>query len=256
MRVNRFLMPIVVVVALLGTALAAQAAGLWSTSGRELVETGSLAPADIKGWMTLQQVSDGIGISIPELYSLAGIPADLPPSTALKDMEGIVDGFEITVMREKLEAWQSSAPATAPAQEPAAPTAAQSALESAVRATATALAESGLAPATATALPETTLTLAVDATPEATHAPGSGDGSGVGPTPLPAGQVLPADQIRGRMTLGEISGQCAVPLEALLAELGLPADTSPGTTVKDLISQGVLTEVTQVQSAVAKLQSP
>jgi hypothetical protein len=177
--------------------------------------------------MTLQQVSDGVGISVAELCSLAGIPADLPPSTALKDIEGIVDGFEISLMREKLEAWQGGAQAM-----PAEPT---------------------IAP---TATAEPTAAPAVEATATATHEPGSGDGSGVGPTPLPAGQVLPVDQIKGRMTLGEIAEQCAVPLDALLAELGLPAGTSPGTAVKDLISQGILTEVTQVQSAVAKLQSP
>ena len=37
-------------------------------------------------------------------------------------------------------------------------------------------------------------------------------------------------------------------------ELGLPAATNPNTALKDLVSQGALTEVTQVQTAVAKLQ--
>ena len=40
MRVNRFLMPIIVIVALLGTTLIAQAAGFWSTSGQRLYRPG------------------------------------------------------------------------------------------------------------------------------------------------------------------------------------------------------------------------
>ncbi len=82
----------------------------------------------------------------------------------------------------------------------------------------------------------------------------SGDGTGLGPTPLPPGQVLPADQIKGRMTLREVSEQCAVPLDQLLAALNLPSDTDPNVAIKDLISQGTLSDVTVVKDAVAKLQ--
>ena len=94
------------------------------------------------------------------------------------------------------------------------------------------------------------------AVPQATpiHAAGSGDGTGTGPTPLPPGQILPADQIKGKLTLRQVSDQCAVPLETLLKDVGLPATTDPNTALKDLVSQGALTDVTQVQEAVAKLQ--
>jgi hypothetical protein len=86
------------------------------------------------------------------------------------------------------------------------------------------------------------------------HVP-QGAGTGAGPTPLPAGQVLPADQVRARLTLAEISVQCAVPLDQLLAALGLPAHTDPATRVRDLISQGLVREAAAVQAAVAALQS-
>ena len=65
-------------------------------------------------------------------------------------------------------------------------------------------------------------------TPEAT-AEAQHTGDGTGPTPLPEGQILPADQIKGRMTLREVSDQCAVDLDALLAALNLPQDTDPDT---------------------------
>ena len=102
MRVNRFLMPVIVLVALLGTTFIAQAAGFWSTSGKDSIDLEYMTAADIKGWMTLQQVMDGLKVSKEELYDAGGIPLDVPPETALKDLEGIVPDFEISTLREKL----------------------------------------------------------------------------------------------------------------------------------------------------------
>ncbi|NTU61948.1 MAG: hypothetical protein HGB05_00780 [Chloroflexi bacterium] len=226
MRVNRFLMPIIVIVALLGTTLIAQAAGFWSTSGKDSIDLDNMTSADIKGWMTLQQVMDGLDVSKEELYAVGGIPLDIPAETALKNLEGIVPDFEISTLREKL-----AAPAN-----PIEP----------------------LTPIEPTPLPQPTATPQPVSTPvhtqpiTGTH---SGDGTGLGPTPLPPGQVLPANQIKGRMTLREVSDQCAVPIDQLLAALNLPANTDPNVAIKDLINAGTLNEVTAVKGAVAKLQA-
>ncbi len=99
MRVNRFLMPIIVIVALLGTTLIAQATGFWSTSGRDSANLQDMTAADIKGWMTLQQVIDGLQVSKEELYAAANIPLDVPTSTALKDLEPLVPDFSVTALR-------------------------------------------------------------------------------------------------------------------------------------------------------------
>jgi hypothetical protein len=222
MRVNPFLMPVIVIAVLLGTVLVAQAAGIWSTSGRTTVDLGQMTPADIKGWMTLQQVMDGLNISQADLYALAGIPADVPPTAVLKDLEPLVPGFEISALRDALTAWLGASGSRA-------------------------------------------------STPiSTTGAPAQADGvntpTPVPPTPTPAvhsastaaatasGQVLPADQIRGKMTLREVSEQCAVALDVLFAALNLPADTSPDAAIKDLVAQGKLAEVATVQQAVAALQ--
>ncbi len=100
MRVNRFLMPIIVIVALLGTTLIAQATGFWSTSGHDSTNLQNMTAADIKGWMTLQQVIDGLQVSKEELYAAANIPLDVPTSTALKDLEPLVSDFSVTALRE------------------------------------------------------------------------------------------------------------------------------------------------------------
>jgi hypothetical protein len=221
MRIHPLLVPIFFIAALLGTVFVAQSAGVWSTSGRTEVSAQSLAPADLKGWMTLQQVIDGIGIPQAELYQIAHIPADMPATTALKDLEGSVPGFEITALREALE---SRPAATAPST----------------------MAPTASAPAAATPIPTA---------PAATAMPTAAGAAHATPTPLPPGEVLPGSQVKGRMTLQEVSDQCAVPLDRLLQALGLPADTGPAVAIKDLVSQGQLADVTAVQQAVTQLQS-
>ncbi len=209
MRVNPFFMPIIVLVVLLGTVFAAQAAGFWSTSGRDTTDLAQMTPADIKGWMTLQQVMDGLNIPQQELYALASISMSVPPTTALKDLEPLVPGFEVSALRDALTARLGSSANATPAATTAGPT-------------------------PTTVAPTTVLASSPAATALA--------------------QVLPADQIKGKMTLQEVSTQCAVPLVDLLSALKLPVDTDPNALIKDLVAQGTLDEVSTVQQAVVDLQ--
>ena len=71
------------------------------------------------------------------------------------------------------------------------------------------------------------------ATPTPHTAKGTGSGESA-PTPLPAGQVLPASQIKGTMTLRDVSQQCGVPFDKMLAAAKLPAGTNPEIQVKSL----------------------
>lgn len=108
MRVNYYLLPVIVIVALLGAAITANALGIWSTSGRTVTDVTSMTSEEIKGWMTLQQVIDGVGVEQADLYRLMGIPPEIAASTALKELEGVVPGFEVTVLRERLSAYLQS----------------------------------------------------------------------------------------------------------------------------------------------------
>ena len=45
------------------------------------------------------------------LLAKLGLPADLPPETVLKDIEGIVEGFEITAVRTVVDEALGLAPA-------------------------------------------------------------------------------------------------------------------------------------------------
>jgi hypothetical protein len=104
MRVNKWLLPTLALILMLGTVGVAQANGWWIVSGKEMVNVEALTGgADVKGWMTLQQVADGVDIDTATLYAQLGLSADIPPETALKDLEKIVDGFEVGVVREVVD---------------------------------------------------------------------------------------------------------------------------------------------------------
>jgi hypothetical protein len=178
-----------------------------------------LTPADIKGWMTIQEVIDGLKVPPEWVYEAGKIPANVPATTAMKDLEKVVPGFETSLIREELTKKLSgtSAPVITTPTPVATPK------------------PTGVVGATATAR----------ATTGEVHAT---------PTPLPVGQAMPADQIKGKHTLKEVSDLCRVPLDKILAGLKLDPKTDPNTTIKDLISAGKITEATDVQKVVAELQ--
>ena len=227
MRVNPVFVPLLFVFVLLGTVFGSQLLGLWSVTGRSAVNTANMTAADLKGWMTLTDVMTGIKISKPELYDLMKIPADVPETAALKDLEKIVPGFETSTLRDALTARGAVAPAP-------------------VQAAPTAVAPTPVAPAI-----QPTVRITGTGALSATHA--SDDGLRPTPTALPPGVTLTVDQIKGSMTLRQVSEQTGVPLGAILEALKLPADVGVDTALKDLISAGKLTEVTQVRDAVTRL---
>ncbi len=226
MRVNPLLVPILFLSVLLGTVFGSQRLGLWSVSGRTSVNLATLTADDLKGWMTLRQVMDGTGIPKAELYSLVNIPADMPDTTALKDMEKLVPNFETSTLRDAMKA-RGAAPVAPQVVPPAA------------------------AP-TATAPPNAaTERLTGTGVLSGTHL--SADGVRPTPTSMPAGVVLTVDQIKGSMTLSKVSEQTGLPLSAILDTLKLSGNDA-NAAIKDLISAGKLIEVTQVRDAVTTLR--
>jgi hypothetical protein len=88
-----------------------QRAGVWTTSsrvtatGEKVVATGK-DPAEIKGWMTLGEVLAAYGLPRAEFDARFGTPADLPATTALKDIEQVAPGFST----ESVRAWLKARP--------------------------------------------------------------------------------------------------------------------------------------------------
>lgn len=118
MKVSLWVSPIVSAVVLFGSVGVATITGDWVTSGREQVVQGARMGADdIKGWMTLQQAADGVGIPVAVVIELIGAPeaAGLDPSTLFKEVEALVPGFELASFRDRLRAHLAVEPAAPPA---------------------------------------------------------------------------------------------------------------------------------------------
>jgi hypothetical protein len=94
---------------------AAQAAGFWTTSGRLtgagqiVVPTGS-DPAEVRGWMTLDQIVEAYGVSREELYAQFDIPIDTPSTTPLNNLEKVSGSFSTIALRTWLAERQRAAP--------------------------------------------------------------------------------------------------------------------------------------------------
>ena len=109
MRIRPAALGILVLVVFLGTVGVAAATGTWATTGRSAgsgdgggrVELATGADVgDVKGWMAVGDVADAFGVPLAELLAAFDLPADTPPTTALKDLES--DTFEVLALREWL----------------------------------------------------------------------------------------------------------------------------------------------------------
>ena len=113
MRINPFVYGIVVLAVFMGVILGFQSAGVWSVSGKvdsggRSIEPSAADVGTIKGWMTLQQVSDAFNVPTAEILSAFDFPSDTSPSTALKDLES--ENFDIPGLRTWLQEYQATQP--------------------------------------------------------------------------------------------------------------------------------------------------
>jgi hypothetical protein len=223
LRVNRYFVPVLAALALLGSVWVAKAAGVWQTSGRGQIlldESGQPDPLGIKGWMTLDEISGTYRVPLADLYALIGAAEDIPPGTALKDLERVVPGMEVSAVRAGVTAylaglWEPADGRYGGDEVPVEPP----------------------APAAPTATPQPTAVPAAQGT-AADHIPqGQGDGSGEGFQLPQDGSRLPGSEIKGRMSLQEVVDYCQVPLDYLIAELGLPEDVDTSLRMRDLANQ-------------------
>jgi hypothetical protein len=230
-RVNRYWIPVIAVLALLGSVWVAKAAGAWQTSGRGVIlvdESGQADPEGIKGWMTLYDVSSVYGVPLQALYTMIGAGAEVPPETALKDLEKLVEGMEVWAVRAGVAAYLEGS--WTPANG---------------RYTGEAIEEP----------PQPTPTPTPEHIPQGDgEGRGEGYGEGEGFALPQDGSRMPGSEIRGRMTVQEVVDYCQVPLETLIAELGLPDDVDTGLWMRDLANQYGI-EVITVREVVEQYQA-
>jgi len=218
--VNRltWIAPLVFIAVMLGGVGVAQATGAWITSGKQVVAVGQLAPEDVKGSMTLQQAADGLGMPFVELVTLINPPDPslLTPTTAFKDLEALVPGFELTTFRETLRTYLAARNGT--------PIPTTTTTPSVVPSPTAVTSETPTATATHTATAQATGT-------------GTGDAS-----------------IKGSMTLRQVADANHLTVASLVAERGLPADVNPDLTLRELADSVPGFDVQVVKDAVARLR--
>jgi hypothetical protein len=102
MKINPFIYGLVVLVAFFGVIGVAKATGNWSasgkisTSGEKVMPTGT-NPDELKGWMTLADVSKAYSIPVTEIITQFQLPADTPETKQVKELES--DTFSVTGLR-------------------------------------------------------------------------------------------------------------------------------------------------------------
>ena len=207
MSIKRLIIPLIAIVALLGSVPVAQAFGWWQTTGKSLTTLAGATVDDIKGSSTLGDVATAFDIPQAELYALLGLPADVPLDSKLKDLESY---NEVTTVREKISTYKG--------------------------------------------LPAASETSEAKPTSERTGAAPTASAPGTEAAPVPQ-QALPASEIKGTMTLQQVSEQCAIPLDVLYKELGLKADIAAGTILKDLQTLVSGFETTKARDVVAAYQA-
>jgi len=107
MRVNPFIYGALIVALFFGVIGGAKAAGVWSISGRMTSAGEKVLPTganvnEIKGWMTLDDVSAAYKVPIAEILAAFNLPADTPGTTQLKSLES--DAFSTANLRTWLAA--------------------------------------------------------------------------------------------------------------------------------------------------------
>lgn len=99
--------PIVVIILaaalFFGGILISKSTGVFEMLPAKITSESKLKAEDIKGYMTIKEVSIGTGIEIKELYKKLEIPESVPVDTKLKDVKNFVSGFEVETEKEKLE---------------------------------------------------------------------------------------------------------------------------------------------------------
>jgi hypothetical protein len=107
MKIKPFAYGIVVLALFFGVIGGAKAAGMWSLSGKltatgEKVQPTGTNVDEIKGWMTLEDVSAAYQVPVSEILAAFDLPADTPGSTQLKSLES--PSFSVLNLRAWLAA--------------------------------------------------------------------------------------------------------------------------------------------------------
>jgi hypothetical protein len=107
MKVNPFVYGIIILAVFFGVIGGAKALGAWSVSGKLTSEGEKVAPTgasvdEIKGWMTLGDVTKAYNVTLAGIIAEFDLPADTTEAAQLKNLES--EKFSVTSLREWIAA--------------------------------------------------------------------------------------------------------------------------------------------------------
>lgn len=104
---NKTLKTLTVVIFVVGLFFAgvfiSKTVGIFEVIPKQITEESKINVDDIKGYMTIKDVSIGTKIELKEVYKKLGIPGSVPQDTKLKEVSNFVEGFEVEEAKEKLK---------------------------------------------------------------------------------------------------------------------------------------------------------
>lgn len=77
--------------------------GIYQTTPAKITSETKITAEEIKGYMTLQELSLGLKMNLNDLYKKLNIPSSVSKDTKLKDIKNYVPGFEVENAREILK---------------------------------------------------------------------------------------------------------------------------------------------------------
>ena len=208
--------------------------GVWESKMSGIDPDSMTSPAEIKGWMTAEDILCAFDIDKGQFFAALDLPADTDLGTKAKDL-GKDLGFETERVKEVV-AQLLGVPLEGEA-EPVSETSSQPTSPE----TETTISSTG---STVTA-PEPGQPAGTDPAKDAPSSEGSGEatngegvprGDGTG-TPPQLAPVADASEIRGRSTFAEVSSVFGVPAEYIFEKLGIPKNQNPNTEIKDLTAK-------------------
>lgn len=101
--ISSFTTIVIVVSIFFGGIVIAKVTNIYQTTPAPINSSTKLSSEEIKGYMSIEDVSKALKIDINEVYKKLNIPATVPKETKLKDVKTFVPGFEVEKARENLK---------------------------------------------------------------------------------------------------------------------------------------------------------
>lgn len=99
--------PLVVIILVIsiffGGILITKTIGIYETLPSKITSTTNLTPEELKGYMTLEDVSIGLKLNLNEVYEKLEIPTTIPKDTKLKEVKNFLPDFKVEQAREILK---------------------------------------------------------------------------------------------------------------------------------------------------------